>query len=349
MYDPQQHFLDSKSSWLSGDDNDNSSPILRRSDSQTTASYVHRDIVNDLVDDITEMVPLLETLMHQKATSSFTRRGSVTYTKTPSRDSLYRKMNGPKGRNVSQSIPAKKKREHGDGDNAMNTGSNQDADNISVLSSKALVAEEIEELVTLREQVEDLKRKLLEKDELLKAAEISKDEMDVVQGKVNELKHLVAEKESLIKSTQAQLSDAKIKLADKQAALEKVQWEAMTSNKKVEKLQEDLETVQGDISSLMVFFEGLTDSNFTRSAEDYDVKPSYLEYRSDIDNLDEADMQKMEEAREAYVAAVAYAKEKQDEESIASAARARRHLKSLVFKSDHGNDLSNGGFSRSSS
>ncbi|XP_065879557.1 protein MICROTUBULE BINDING PROTEIN 2C [Euphorbia lathyris] len=356
MYDPQ-HFLDLQEnpnfgdhkSWLSGDDN--SSPILRRTDSQLSAhtavssttgagGNVERDLFNDLV----EMVPLVESLIHRKANSSFTRRGSVTYTKTPSRDSLYRKMNDPRGRNVSQSIQSKKRREHGDRDNAMNAGSHQDADNLSVLSSRALVAEEIEELVTLREQVEDLKRKLLEKDELLKSAEIVKNEMDVVQGKLNELKHLVAEKESLIKCTQVQLSDAKIKLADKQAALEKVQWEAMTASKKVEKLQEDQDSLQGDISSLMVFFEGLTDNNFTRYAEDYDIKPSYLEYRSAIDNLDEEDMQKMEEAREAYVAAVSYAKEKQDEESIVAAASARRHLKSIVFKSD----FSNGGVSRSS-
>lgn len=46
-------------------------------------------------------------------------------------------------------------------------------------------------------------------------------------------------------------------------------------------------------------------------------------------------MQKMEEAREAYIAAVAAAKEKQDEESIATAANARLHLQSLVFKSNN--------------
>lgn len=40
----------------------------------------------------------------------------------------------------------------------------------------------------------------------------------------------------------------------------------------------------------------------------------------------------MEEAREAYIAAVAVAKEKQDEESMATAACARLHLQSFVFR-----------------
>lgn len=62
-----------------------------------------------------------------------------------------------------------------------------------------------------------------------------------------------------------------IKLADKQAAVEKLQWEAMTSNKKVEKLQEELNAFQGERSSYTLLFEGLSDDHFTLSDEDYDV------------------------------------------------------------------------------
>ena len=67
-----------------------------------------------------------------------------------------------------------------------------------------------EELIALREQVEDLQRKLAEKDELLKSAEISKSQMSAVHDKLDELKQQAAEKDSLIKSTQLQLSDAKV-------------------------------------------------------------------------------------------------------------------------------------------
>ncbi|KDP31388.1 hypothetical protein JCGZ_11764 [Jatropha curcas] len=367
MYDPQ-HFVDLQEnsnfgdpkSWLSGDDN--SSPTLRRTHSQLSvhtstststtgaAGNVDRVLFNNLV----EMVPLVESLIviDRKTSSSFTRRGSMIYTKTPSRESLHKKMIDPKGRNTTQSIPARKKKEHGDKDQGKNAGNNQDADSFSIFSSRALSMEkDVEELSTLREQVEDLQRKLFEKDELLKSAEISKNQMNVVNVKLDELKQLAAEKDSLIKATQTQLSDAKIKLADKQAALEKIQWEAMTSNRKVEKLQEELDSVQGGISSLMMLFEGLTNNGSTTDAEDYDVKPCYLDYLPDIDDLDDMDMQKMEEARQAYLVAVATAKEKQDEESVAAAARARIHLQSFVFRSNNlnaGKDFSNGGISRGS-
>ncbi|KAF2282954.1 hypothetical protein GH714_043271 [Hevea brasiliensis] len=364
MYDPQ-HFVDLQEnskfgdpkSWLSGDDN--SSPTLRRVQSQlsaltstsasTTGAAGNVDRV--LYDNLVEMVPLVESLIHRKANSSFTRRGSMIYTKTPSRESLYKKINDPKERYTTQSIPAKKKK-HGDKDQGKNAGNNQDVDSFSIFSSRALATEkDIEDLVALREQVEDLQRKLLEKDELLKSAEISKNQMNVVHTQLDELKHQAAEKDSLIKSTQLQLSDAKIKLADKQAALEKIQWEAMTSNRKAEKLQEDLDSLQGDISSFMALFEGLTNNNSATYSEDYDVRPRYLDYLPDIDNFDDMEMQKMEEARQVYIAAVAAAKEKQDEESIAAAASARQRLQSFVFRSNSmnaGKDFSNGGVSRDS-
>lgn len=69
-----------------------------------------------------------------------------------------------------------------------------------------------------------------------------------------------------------------IKLADKQAALEKIQWEAMTSGTKVEKLQEELNLMRGEISSFMMVFEGLMKTNTTVYAEDYDVLPCNLDH-----------------------------------------------------------------------
>ncbi|KAL6318958.1 hypothetical protein AAG906_001431 [Vitis piasezkii] len=349
MFEPQ-HFMDlhdnsslgDPKSWLSGDDN--SSPIHRRTQSSLssasaagTAANVDRLLFNDLV----EIVPLVQSLIDRKASSSFTRVGAVTYTKTPSRESLSRRFSELKGRNTAQSIPTKKRRDHGEKDQGRNGSNNQDGctDGFSLFSSRAVASEkDKEELIALREQVEDLQRKLAEKDELLKSAEISKSQMSAVHDKLDELKQQVAEKDSLIKSTQLQLSDAKIKLADKQAALEKIQWEAMTSNRKVEKLQEDLESMQADISSFMLLFEGLTKNDSTIRSESYDVTPYHLGHLPPIDDLDEIGAQKMEEARKAYVAAVAAAKENQDEESIALAANSRLHLQSFVFK-NHNMDV----------
>ncbi|XP_011086910.1 uncharacterized protein LOC105168503 isoform X2 [Sesamum indicum] len=335
MYEPQQqHLLDLQDnsgfgsdpkSWLSGDDLSRTLSSLSAAAATASATgNVDRVLFNDLV----EMVPLVQSLIDRKANSSFTRRGSMIYTKTPSRESLYKKAAGR-----SATLPTKKHRDQGDKDQNRNAANNQDgcAENFSVFSSGTLLSEkDREELVALRNQVEDLKRQLSEKDELLKSAELSKNEMASLFGKFDELKNEAAEKDSLIKSTQLQLSDAKIKLADKQAAVEKLQWEAMTSNKKVERLQEDLDRVQGDISAFMLLIEGLTRKDLPISAGDYDDVPYPLDENDDFDY--EMDMQKLEAAREAYIAAVLAAKEKQDDQSIAAAAGARFHLQSLVLK-----------------
>ncbi|XP_062116836.1 protein MICROTUBULE BINDING PROTEIN 2C [Humulus lupulus] len=334
MYEAQQHFVELQdnasgfrngdpNSWLSGDPT--LSPTHRRNHPSSVAgSNVDRDLFKDLV----EIVPLVQSLIDRKANSSFTRRGSMIYTKTPSRVSLSKKVSDLKGRNAAQPIPTRKKRELGE----KNGTNNPEAEGFSIFSSKGLTADDREELELLKGQVEDLQRKLLEKDESLKSADDLKNQMSAIYAQLDNLKLQTSEKDSFIKSTQQQLSDAKITLADKQAALEKIQWEAMTSNTKVEKLQEELNSVQGDISSFMLLFEGLLKTDPGHYAEDYDISPCNLDSLPCIDDLDEMEMHKMEEARKAYVAAVAAAKERKDEESIASAARARLHLQGFVFR-----------------
>ncbi|KAH1089089.1 hypothetical protein J1N35_016346 [Gossypium stocksii] len=335
MFEPQ-HLLDLQENsgfgtWLSGD-NSNSSPTHRRVDS----SLVHSapgDVDRVLYKDLVEMIPLVQSLIvifpsfftERKANSSFTRRGSMIYTKTPSRESLSRKTTDVKGRNTGLAIPVKKKKDQVD----------KNGDSLPIFSSRDLIAEkENEELIALRGQVEDLQKKLLEKEDLLKSAEISKNHINDVQAELEQLNRHAAEKDSLIKSIQLQLSDAKIKLADKQAALEKTQWEAMTSKQKLEKLQNDIDSMQREFSSFMLLLNGLTKKNRTAYAEDYDVAPYHSDHFPHLDNVDDKEILKMEEARQAYVAALDAAKEKQDEESLAAAASARLHLQSFLFKSD---------------
>ncbi|KAI5313822.1 hypothetical protein L3X38_042998 [Prunus dulcis] len=240
-----------------------------------------------------------------------------------------------KGRNPAQSIPTRKKRDHGDKEPSKNTSNNPDSDIFSSFSART--SAEQEELDTLRGQVGDLQRKVSEEEELLKSSKISKDQMKAIQAKLDEMKHQVSEKDALIKAAKLQLSDAKlsvhhsIKLADKQAALEKLQWEPMISNRKVEKLQEEIDSLQGQISSFMFLFEGLMKADAIVYGEDYDISPCTVDHLPHIDDLDETRMQKVEEARKAYITVVAAAKEKQDEESIPAAASARLHLQSLVL------------------
>ncbi|KAK1383840.1 hypothetical protein POM88_021575 [Heracleum sosnowskyi] len=203
-----------------------------------------------------------------------------------------------KGRHAAQSIPTKKRRDLGDKDQSKHASDYKDgcADDFSFLPISTTVPENSEELRSLKDQV-------------------------------------VSEKDSVAKSTQQQLSDAKIMLADKQADLEKLKWKAMTSNTRAEKLQENVNTMQAEISSIMILCEGLRKNYDDVSTEDYDVPLNYVDHiPDDVDSLDELKMQRMEDAREAYIAAVAAAKEIQDEYSIAAARSARLHLLSLVIK-----------------
>ncbi|XP_061355296.1 protein MICROTUBULE BINDING PROTEIN 2C [Gastrolobium bilobum] len=321
-------------SWLSA--HEHSSSSLASSTAAASAANANMDRV--LFNDLVEIVPLVQSLIDRKASRSFTRRGSMIYTKTPTRESLSKRATDSKSRNVSQSIPAKKKRDHGEKEQGKNGSNNSDADSLSMFSSRALKPEKDgEELAILKEQLEELQNKLWEKDELLKSAENSRDQLNAFNAKLDELKHQASEKDNLLKYTQELLSDTKIKLADKQAALEKIQWEAMTSNKKVEKLQDELDSMQADISSFTLLLEGLTKTDTAKYTDNYDTKPYDFNYLPSIDDLDEMEQQKMEEARKAYIAAVAVTKEKRDEESIAAAANARLHLQSLVFKSKNSN------------
>lgn len=348
MFEPQQ-FLDlqddptfsDQKSWLSG--HHNPSPTRRLLHSSlssesistletTAAAGANGNVDPELYKNLVAILPLVQSLIDQKAKSSFTKRGSMIYTKTPSRESLHRKTE-QKGRNNGQSIPTKKRKDHGDKYQGHNGDNNPDADGFSMFSSSSLVSErDNEELITLREQVEDLQKKLLEKDELLKSAETAKDQMNSVYAKLDALSLQSAEKDSMIKSINSQLSDAKIKLADKQAALEKIQWEVTTSNTKIEELQEELKSSQGYVSSFMQLLEGLSRNDYNERDKDYSLSlylPDNCHY---IDDMDDLKMQKMEEARQAYIAAVDAAKERQDEESIAAAATARSRLQSLVSR-----------------
>lgn len=57
--------------------------------------------------------------------------------------------------------------------------------------------------------------------------------------------------------------------------MEKLEWEAMTSSKKVEKLQEDLEIVRREVTWFMQFVQQLTKNHSSALAEDYDVIPYF--------------------------------------------------------------------------
>lgn len=118
-----------------------------------------------------------------------------------------------KGRKPSKTVSAKKHRNVRDSSKDTN---DQDitADNFSVFTSTPLavgdVQKNIEELTMLQEQLDDLRKKILEKDEALKSAEETMNEMCQVYMMLDELRCQVAEKDSMVRNTNAQLSNTQV-------------------------------------------------------------------------------------------------------------------------------------------
>ncbi|CAM8900216.1 unnamed protein product [Rhodiola kirilowii] len=309
--------------WLSADPNPSTS----------TSDLDHRvssDVDPRLINDLHEFFPLLQSFLDQerKATTSFTRRATMVYTKAPS---LSNKLTEQNGRNVSQSVLTKKRRDPQDKDTSVDNFDGSGFSNAT--KGNSVMGADKEELNTLRKQVEDFHKTLLEKDQLLQSVENLNCQMSCVQEELVELKHQSAEKDALLKATQLHLSNIKIELADKQAAIEKTQWEAMQSNKKLKELQEALDCMHEERSSYMQLLECLMKKDDLLYVDNYDIQPCLADHVPEFDDMDETLIHNIEEARTAYINALAAAKVNDDEDSIADAIIARLHLQSLVFES----------------
>lgn len=261
----------------------------------SSGSSVDRVLFKNLV----EMVPLVESLMDKRASSSFARRASIVHTPAPQ---MKRQPADHKSKKVSQASSIKTTRD-----------AEESAQN------------NMNELLFLRDQVSELQKKLMEKEEALKSAESLSNQVHETYASVDDLRRQLTEKDSLIKSTNVQLCNAKIKLADKQAALEKIEWEAKTSKKKVEELQGDAVSNELEISAMMTLFEAIANCDSFPCLDDASFEPLLP-----LDDIKGIDVVKMEEARIAYLSAVAAAKEDPSDESLAAAAEARLRLQSLL-------------------
>lgn len=111
-----------------------------------------------------------------------------------------------------QSVSVKKRRDPGE------TGKKSTADSNGENGAVAPVGllggenkpKDKDEIVLLREQIEELQKTLLEKEEALKSAESLVGEMNTLYSTVDELRRQVADKEGLIKSINSQLHNAKV-------------------------------------------------------------------------------------------------------------------------------------------
>lgn len=114
-------------------------------------------------------------------------------------------MTEAKGRKPVHFVPTKKQME--------TAHNNLDAvsDDFSILTAKSSISEkEREELILLREQVEELRQKLIEKEEVLKSAEESINRFSLALTEIGDLKHQIEEKDSLVRSVHLQLNETKV-------------------------------------------------------------------------------------------------------------------------------------------
>lgn len=238
--------------------------------------------------------------MDKRATSSFSRRASIVHTAAP---------------------PPKKKSTDHRGKKGAQTNSIKTLRDVEENAQNNL-----NELMLLQDQVAQLQKKLLEKEEALKSAESLANQVNETYASVNDLKRQVSEKDVLIKSTTAQLYNAKVNLADKQAALEKLEWESKMSKKKVEELQGNALSNDLEISALMQLFDTIGNGD-SFPCPDY----TFFEPIPPPDEIKVTNTVNMEEARTEYLSAVAAAKENPSDESLTAAAEARKRLQSFVF------------------
>uniref|UniRef100_A0A0D9WPA6 Uncharacterized protein n=1 Tax=Leersia perrieri TaxID=77586 RepID=A0A0D9WPA6_9ORYZ len=281
-----------------------------------------------LFKNLVEMVPLVESLMDRRSNPSYSRRASIMYTPAPAK-----KATDLKSAKSPQSVSAKKRRDPGETGKKNTTdsnGVNGAVEPVTFLGGENKPKDK-DEIVLLREQIEELQKMLLEKEEALKSAESSVSEMNTLYSTVDELRRQVAEKEAMIKSINSQLHNAKIMLADKQASLEKLEWEVKTSNKKVEDLQGDVSNMEFEIGSLMALFEKISE-NVSGDLQDGSLPSSFeLEALQSVSEIDKIEVEKIEEERVTYAEALAAARENPNEEQLSLAAEARLRLQVLVL------------------
>ncbi|NP_001149293.1 TMV-MP30 binding protein 2C [Zea mays] len=189
-----------------------------------------------------------------------------------------------------------------------------------------------EEVAALQEQLNGLQSKLHEKDEALRSAENLIGRVTAANEAVDGLRSQLSEKELLIESTGSELHGAKIMLAEKQAALEKLEWEANVSSTKVEELQADVASMDTEVSALMKLFRKITESDRAPPPRDrnddlsLECEPVHLD-----DTVDDIDLEKMEKEMSAYVSALSAAKENPTDEFMRAVADARLRLQAVVL------------------
>ncbi|GLJ18235.1 hypothetical protein SUGI_0322510 [Cryptomeria japonica] len=344
--------------------------------SPSVASQATGHVDKELYKNLLEMIPIVDSFMESRANKSYAHQGTLVFTPKPPRDlSSSQKMLERRGGKTPSTRSGKKQRtpKVGEVDNCKNNSmenedylidevqpdstrsSAPDRENLSTGNKyEPLISENNMDLLRLQSQIEELQKKLAEKEELLKSTESSAIQIEMMQVKLEELQQQNQEKDSLIKSAHLQLCHKKNELADVKSLLKKAEEDSQASNQKAQKLQDDLNGLQRQIAAFISFFEILKEKSpinkteEVQSSEAPDVDPSILTHDSQLNGhhkegvedeefmafseADKTEMEAMEQARKGYLKAVIAAKNDPCEDTLSVAADLRLQLQQLLLK-----------------
>ncbi|KAH9331342.1 hypothetical protein KI387_003450, partial [Taxus chinensis] len=277
--------------------------------SPSAASQVDGHVDKVLYRNLLEMIPIVDSFMESRVNKSFAHQGTLVFTPKPSRDLSSKKMPERKVGKTPSTRCTKKQRTPmvGEDNNFKNNcmdgedyflnellpsslkSSAPDIENISNGNKvETFNIEKSMELLRLESQIEELQKKLAEKEELLKSTESSANQIEMMQVKLEELQQHIQEKDSLIKSSHLQFCHKKNELADVKLLLKKAEEDLKASNQKAQKLEDDLNGLQCQIAAFVSFFETLQEKstiNITegvQSSEDPDIDPNVLMHDSRV-------------------------------------------------------------------
>eukprot|EP00246_Nothoceros_aenigmaticus_P012432 TRINITY_DN3857_c0_g2_i5.p1 TRINITY_DN3857_c0_g2~~TRINITY_DN3857_c0_g2_i5.p1 ORF type:complete len:410 (-),score=76.82 TRINITY_DN3857_c0_g2_i5:713-1831(-) len=335
-----------------------------------------------LYQNIVEMIPLMETFMEQQGNrSSFLHRASLVYTPAPLRDTQPRKaVDSPSRLMKPQPLRrASVMNQHADGketsprweesENILRRVDQEDA-----YGNTYQVGEDLgdrSEMFFLRNQIEDLKRQLVEKDNLLQFAQQAQQQvqqaihdaanhadMRRLQTIIDKLQQELWEKDHIVQTSQSQLANKQEQISEMQSLLARLEASYHAQTDKATKVEEELNGLRCQVAVLRFQLESANDDGSLTletsvlsenvNADGVGSSASYACDTSCEQNREEdrgqlsssrspsaayeQDYEDMELVRKQYLAAIIAAREHPGDNTLAPLAQLRGQLQAFLSR-----------------
>ncbi|KAJ7544058.1 hypothetical protein O6H91_09G063200 [Diphasiastrum complanatum] len=307
------------------------------------------NIDKDLYQNLVEMIPLMESFMDQRGNQrrSFSHHASLVYTPAPPRDGPARKESPLKTNKNKQQKSSKPGEVKGDGprwEEQENVLTKVETENGHESNDQSYHNQSANQhTLQLQNQIEELKQKLSEKDQLLQAVRTYDDAHDAVtktneqlQNKIEELQQELTKKEYLAHSVQLRLSEQQHEIEGMSTLLGRLQGDVLRKNDKTFRMEEELDGLRCQVTALRYQLEavdlnGADLDNANAQGIELDQDEQHQMSVSSTGKSCE-EFTNMESARRMYLAAVVAAREKPGEEALTLAAELRMQLQTFLMQ-----------------